>query len=364
MMKRKILLALFTTACIAACKKENSSGSKPHPPAVITVTTLAGSGAIGKTDGTGTAATFYKPIGLAVDAAGNVYVADFYNSLIRKISPAGVVNTLAGTGAVGHTDGPAASATFNYPTGVAVDAAGNVYVADAFNNLIRKITPAGSVSTIAGNGLKGSANGTGAAASFYYLEGIALDDAGNLYIADTFNNMIRKISTSGAVTTLAGNGGGYGFDDGAGASASFAEPQGITVDAGGNIYVADSFFSTIRKISADGMVSTLAGRVTLGYGSNDDKNGTGAAASFYYPEGIAVDAAGNLYVADSSNHQIRKVSPAGVVTTLAGNGSAGSGNGTAMAASFNYPGGVAVDAKGNVYVGDTNNNLIRKIVTP
>jgi streptogramin lyase len=247
------------------------------------------------------------------------------------------------------------AASFDLPAGVAVDTAGNVYVADYGNNLIRKISSSGVVSTLAGSGFAGSANGMGTAASFNIPWGVAVDAAGNVYVADAANELIRKISPSGVVTTLAGGGAGRS-NNGTGTAASFNGPYGVAVDAAGNVYVADNGNDMIRKISPLGVVSTLAGSGTKG-----SANGMGMAASFNGPYGVAVDAAGNVYVADGVNNIIRKISPLGVVNTWAGNGSIGSVNGMALAASFDIPTGVAVDAAGNVYVADIGNDMIRKI---
>jgi streptogramin lyase len=241
---------------------------------------------------------------------------------------------------------------------VAVDAAGNVYVADTNNYTIRKISPDGFVTTLAGTaGSPGSADGSGAAVSFNFPAGVAVDAAGNVYVADTDNHTIRKITSAGVVTTLAGTALSQGSADGIGAAARFDYPQGVAVDAG-NVYVADRDNYTIRKITSAGVVTTLAGTA----GNQGPTDGTGAAARFDYPHGVAVDAAGNVYVADTDNHAIRKISPAGVVTTLAGAASnRGSADGPGATAGFNSPYGVAVDAAGNVYVADTSNHLIRKI---
>jgi streptogramin lyase len=338
----------------------NNNTIRKITPAGV-VRTLAGTaGARGSADGTGSAARFYNPSGVAVDASGNVYVADSYNNTIRKITPAGAVTTLAGTaGAYGSADGTGSAARFQYPSGVAVDGSGNVYVADTYNNTIRKITPAGVVTTLAGTaGSNGSADGTGSAARFYRPYGVTVDGNGNVYVADTLNYTIRKITPAGAVTTLAGTAGSNGGADGTGSAARFNNPQGVAVDGSGNVYVADTVTHTIRKITPAGVVTTLAG--TAGwYGSAD---GTGSAARFASPSGVAVDASGNVYVADSYNSTIRKITPAGVVTTLAGTaGAYGSADGTGSAARFDYPSGVAVDGSGNVYVTDSNNNTIRKI---
>jgi streptogramin lyase len=325
------------------------------------VTTLAGlAGSHGSADGTGSAARFFKPYGVAVDSAGNVYVADTDNHTIRKVTPGGVVTTLAGlAGSWGSADGPGSAARFQGPNGVAVDSAGNVYVGDTSNRTIRKVTPGGVVTTLAGvAGSSGSADGTGSAARFYSPCGVVVDSAGNVYVADAGNHTIRKVTPGGVVTTLAGLAGSYGSADGTGSAARFYNPVGVAVDSTGNVYVADGYNRTIRKVTPGRVVTTLAG-VAGSYGSAD---GTGSAARFYQPCGVAVDSAGNVYVADSCNGTIRKVTPARVVTTLAGLAeSYGSADGTGSDARFRAPYGVAVDSAGNVYVGDYGNETIRKI---
>jgi sugar lactone lactonase YvrE len=294
-----------------------------------------------------------------VDGSGNVFVADDGNNTIRKITPSGVVTTLAGSADQrGSADGTGAAARFNGPEGVVVDGSGNVFVADDGNNTIRKITPSGVVTTLAGTaGSWGSADGTGAAARFNGPDGVAVDGAGNVFVADSWNNTIRKITPSGVVTTLAGTAGSWGSADGTGAAARFNGPEGVAVDGSGNVFVADAGNSTIRKITPGGVVTTLAGTA----GSYGGADGTGAAALFNEPEGVAVDGSGNVFVADAGKSStIRKITPSGVVTTLAGTaGLSGSADGTGAAASFSFPSGVAVDGSGNVFVAD--GNTIRKI---
>ncbi len=324
------------------------------------VTTLAGTaGAAGSANGTGAAARFDMPQGIATDSAGNVYVGDSRNRVIRKITPSGVVTTLAGTaGVAGSADGTGAAASFMWPQGLAIDNAGNLYVADTWNNTIRKITPAGVVTTLAGTAslTGGYADGTGAAAIFNWPQDIAIDSVGNLYVTEYNNNTIRKITPAGVVTTLAGTAGVAGSANGTGGAARFNVPYGIAVDGGGNVYVGDNRNGTIRKITAAGVVTTLAG----GVGGAAD--GTGAAARFNAPMGVAADSAGDIYVADNMNHVIRKVTQAGVVTTFAGAlPVSGSADGTGAAASFSTPMGIATDNAGNVYTADLWNHSVRKI---
>ena len=269
------------------------------------VTTLAGGGSSGTSqDGNGTAASFSGLSGLALDSAGNAYAAEFGGNRIRKITPAADVTTLAGSGAIGSLDGHGTSATFNTPSSVATDADGNIYVLEFIGAVVRKITPARDVTTLAGSGTAGFADGTGTAASFGQAYGIATDAVGNVYVADSGNNRIRKITPGGVVTTLAGSG-QIGATDGAGSSASFSRPGGLAVDSDGTIYVADTGNSLLRRITPAGVVSTIAGQP----GVLGAQNGIGTAATFKQPYGVTVDAAGNLYVADTFGNLIRKVTP-------------------------------------------------------
>jgi streptogramin lyase len=295
-----------------------------------------------------------------VDGAGNIYVADT-NSAVHKITPAGVITTLAGlSGARGHSDGLGSLARFAAPAGLAADSAGNVYVADTGNNAIRKVTPAGTVSTLAGGGF-GSADGTGSAAQFNRPTGVAVDSAGNVYVADTDNHTIRKVSPGGAVSTLAGLAGFTGFRNGMGSDARFDGPTGVAVDDAGYVYVADSQNHLIRIINPDGVTGTVAG-IPFPPGNED---ASAEQARFNAPRGVAVDRLGNIYVADSANNTIRRISAGSgrSVTTLAGSpGDApGNGDGRGRGARFHYPTGVAIDPAGNVYAADLKNSAIRRI---
>ena len=256
-------------------------------------------------------------------------------ALPAGVQAAAVVTTLAGTAAVtGSADGTGSAARFNYPTGVAVDSSGNVYVADLSNNTIRKVTPGGVVTTLAGTAaVTGSADGTGSAARFYYPSGVAVDSSGNVYVADQFNHTIRKVTPGGVVTTLAGTAGVDGSVDGTGSAASFKRPQGVAVDSSGNVYVADYYNHTIRKVTPSGVVTTLAG--TAGDGRNLD--GTGSAARFKYPYGVAVDSSGNVYVGDTSNHTIRKVTFVFDTFAVVQKGDAAAGLADAKFVSFGNP---------------------------
>jgi sugar lactone lactonase YvrE len=328
------------------------------------VSTVAGSTG-GYADGKGAQAQFNGPVDIAIDDQGNIYVADTANHTVRVIAPDGTVTTLAGDPTdTAYLDGIGAAARFSSLTGIDVGPDGIIYIADSVEMdphpmRLRKVTVDGVVTTLAGGSEAGSKDGKGAEAFFRTPANLTLDKDGNVYIADTNNHRIRKVTPDGMVSTIAGPvdpGLHSGYMDGLAADALFKEPRGLAVDDSGNIYLADSGNHCIRKISTDGMVSTLAGSKEAGYA-----DGQGSAARFNYPTDVAVDDAGNVFVADSANHRIRMITPEGVVSTLAGNGIPGFKDGPALEAQFRLPQGIEIDSKGNLYIADTANNLIRKI---
>ena len=386
--------ALAATAVLALVSCGGGGSSEPPAPGLYPVAgRLAGP----------PASDLRNPQGITVDAAGNVYVSDTDNDMVRKITPAGVISTLAtGLQIPGHlvvgptgeltvvevcgvrrvsmdgtvSDFPGSAGLLNTlafgsatcsqvpHSGVAFDAAGNLYASDAHSNYINKVTPAGEVSVLAGTKppgffqiVRGSADGTGAAASFNGPGGTAIDASGNLYVAEAYNNTVRKVTPAGVVTTIAGAAPATGSTDGVGAAARFNLPRGIAIDPLNNLYVADTSNHTIRKITPAGVVSTLAGTGVVG-----SADGSAAAASFNGPQGVAVDQHGNVYVGDNGNRKIRRITPAGVVSTVAGSGLQGSADGSGADASFSTPQGLAVDGDGSVYVADNANRKIRKVV--
>jgi len=359
MKKNSLIAPLAGLALFTACG---------IPASAQIINTIAGSGTHGSAGDGSSALTaqFKYPQGVAVDGAGNVYVCDNANSKVRKISTSGIITTFAGTGVGGDTgDGGPATAAKCLPMAIAADAAGNVYIADYQNNKIRKVNTSGIITTIAGTGFGGLyGDGDGGAATAAKLNtprGIAVDAAGNVYIAEELNHAVRKISTSGIITTIAGTGTyGYSGDGGPATAAKIDHPWGLAVDAAGNVYVSDNFSYSIRKISTSGIITTVAG---IGAYSSAGNNGPATAAGLGGVAGVAVDAAGNIYMTDEVTSRIRMVNTAGIITNVAGgNGLGYSGDGgPATAAKLYSPLGVAIDAAGDLYIADTENDRIRKV---
>ena len=336
-------------------RKVDSSGN---------ITTVAGTGTQGFSgDGAAaTAAQLNAPRAMALDGSGNLYFADTGNQRIRKVDSSGNISTVAGGGPLGD-GGAAVAARLNFPWGVAPDGSGNLYFADNFNHRIRKVDPSGNISTVAGTGTSGfSGDGTAAvAAQLHNPYGVALDGSGNLYIADRDNQRIRKVDSTGNITTVAGTGtSGFSGDGAAATAAQLHNPYGVALDGSGNLYIADRDNQRIRKVDSTGNITTVAGTGTSGF-SGDGAAAT--AAQLHNPYGVALDGSGNLYIADRDNQRIRKVDSTGNITTVAGTGTSGfSGDGAAaVAAQLRAPWDVAPDGSGNLYIADRGNRRIRKV---
>ena len=328
------------------------------------ITTVAGNGTYGYS-GDGAAATSGQlfPAGVAVDGQGNLFVSDQSSGRIRKISPAGIISTVAGGGNSGTSgDGVPATSTQIDSFGIAIDAQGNLVVADRFNCRVRKISPDGIITTVAGNSTCGySGDGSPASGAQLLPYAAALDSQGSLFLADQPNHRIRKISRDGIITTVAGNGTtGYSGDGAPGIKAQLDTPWGVATDARGNLFIADSHNHRIRKLATDGTITTFAGTGTQGYSGD---GGAAAGAKLAVPSGVAVDAQGNVFIADTANHRVRRVSPDGIIRTVAGNGTAGiSGDGSvATSAQVNYPQGLAVDGRGNLFIAEPFDHRVRKL---
>lgn len=363
-------VAQLTDSGSYSVEVSNANGSIRSSTATLTVlgstgtgdthvfTTFTGaSGSPGGGNGNLSVARFNGPNGLAFDSAGNLYIADENNHAIRKISTNGTVTTFAGqAGSAGSNDGTGVNARFLYPKGLAIDTAGNVYVADSFNHIIRKITPAGVVTTLAGlAGTLGATDGLGSAARFNYPIGIAVAADGTVYVADRSSSTIRRISSNGMVSTLAGNPGSVGTSNGTGSAARFTEPTGLTIDAAGNLFVADTFNHTIRKVTPAGVVTTFAGQPGIG----GHVDGLGGRLS--YPNGLGFDVAGNLFVAQGSNATVRRITADGVISTVAGVPNLhGNTDGLGSVTRFGTPIAVAADITGNLYISDNTDNTIRR----
>jgi hypothetical protein len=334
--------------------------------AAQTISTIAGTGSAGYSGdgGTATSAQLNGPFGIAVDNSGNVYIADRNNNRLRKIDAAGTITTIAGTGTAGYNGdgGLATAAQLNALCGIAVDAAGNIYIADKGNSRIRKINSAGIITTIAGNSSAGYSGDGGLATSAQINNprGVAIDAAANIYIADAGNHAVRRIDAGGVITTIAGTGtSGFSGDGGPAISAQLYGPYSVIPDMLGNIFIADVDNERIRKISPTGIISTVAGNGTAGYSGD---GGPAIAAALYEPINIAADSFGSLYVADAWNARIRKISPSGTITTIAGNGTPGySGDGgPAIAAQINNPYGITIKANA-LYISENANHRIRYV---
>jgi sugar lactone lactonase YvrE len=337
------------------------------------ISTVAGNGTLGFSGDGGVATSAeLNPFGVATDASGNIYIADKNNNRIRKVNISnGIISTFAGNGTAGFSGdgGAATSAALNFPCGIATDASENIYIADANNHRIRKVNiSTGIISTVAGNGTAGFSGDGGAATSaeLYAPMGIITDTYENIYIVDKNNHRIRKVNKStGTISTFAGNGNaGFSGDGGAATSAEMNLPWGISKDFSGNIYIADSYNNRIRKVNiSTGVITTFAGNGTAGYSGD---GGAATSAELSFPCGIASDASGNIYIVDKNNNRIRKVNiSTGNISTFAGNGTAGySGDGgAATSAELNLPWGVSADADGIVYIADVGNSRVRKITT-
>ncbi len=353
---RAVKLALCAVLLAAAAGAQSSANWR--------IDTFAGLLGV-RDNGPATEARLDDPIGVAADSAGNLFIADTRNNRIRKVDSSGVISTIAGTGegGFGGDGGPATDAQLHFPQGVAIDGAGNLYIADSGNHQIRKVDSAGIISTIAGTG-EGGFGGDGGPASEAQLaapRGVAVDGAGNLYIADRQNHRIRKVDSTGTITTVAGGGVGGGAlgDGGPAIETRLIRPNGVALDAAGNLYFTESS-ARIRKVDAAGIISTIAGTGERGFGGD---GGPATEAQLDFPYGVALDAAGNLYFADQVNNRIRKVDSLGVISTIAGTGERGFGGdgGPAVQAQFNWPRGLTMDGAGNLFIADSSNNRIRKV---
>jgi sugar lactone lactonase YvrE len=323
----------------------------------------------GKTDdgGPASSAQLNYPNVVAADSVGNLFIADTDSQRVRKVTTTGMITTAAGNGTVGFSGdgGPASLAQLNYPAGVTADTNGNVFIADTRNNRIRKVTPRGMITTIAGNGKPGFGGdgGSASAAQLNAPSAVAVDQAGNIFLSDTSNQRIRKIDSSGVIMTIAGTGDrGGGGDGGPATSAQITNPAGIAVDRAGNVFIADAGNNRIRIVTSDGNINTIAGDGVYGFGGD---GGPAAAAHLAYPNGVAIDGAGNLLIADTDNQRIRKVTGDGLIGTLAGNGTYGfSGDGgAATTADLASPFSVAIDAMNSVAIADTFSSRIRHVVS-
>ncbi|MFJ9431207.1 RICIN domain-containing protein [Streptomyces sp. NPDC101490] len=351
----------MSTAQAAAAGGKNSA---------LPISTAAGSGSAGFSgdNGPATAAQLNRPYGAAVDGNGNLYFSDYNNHRVARVATDGRISTVAGNGTAGFRGdgGPATAAQFNCPRELAVDSAGNLYIADSSNHRIRRITPDGVISTVAGNGTGGfGGDGGPATAALLNLPlGVAVDSAGNLYIAEYHNFRVRKVTPAGVISTVAGNGtGGFAGDGGPATAARLNRPFSVAVDGPGNLYIADAENHRVRKVTPDGVISTVAGNGTAGFGGD---GGPATAAQLNFPLAVAVDSTGVLHITDHRNQRIRSVAADGKASTAAGTGTAGFGGdgGPATSAQLNGVYGLAVDSVDTLYIADHVNNRVRRIASP
>jgi sugar lactone lactonase YvrE len=362
------LTATATTSGVSASAIFALTGVTSTAPAGSgIISTYAGNGTAGFSGDGGAAisAELDQPVGSTMDSAGNLYFADSNNNRIRKVTPGGVISTYAGNGTAGFSGdgGEATSAELSGPLGIAFDNAGNLYIAESGNERVRKVTPLGIISTIAGNGTAGY-NGDGIAATSAELNnpnGIVVDKSGNVYIGDYFNNRVREVNTAGVISTVTGTGtGGYSGDGGLAINAEVYWPAGVALDSSGNLYIADDNNSRVREVNPAGIISTFAG---TGYGGYNGDGISATTAELYAPDRVATDSAGNVYISEYGNNRIRKVNTSGIISTVAGTGTPGfSGDGgLATSAEIDTPRGITVDEGGNLYISDADNNRIRKV---
>jgi DNA-binding beta-propeller fold protein YncE len=353
-LKTILAVQVAVVALISGC---SSISPQSGTTKLVTVSTLAGSGIAGTIDGKDNEARLNRPHGLATTMGGAIVFADRGNNQVRQLRTDGVVVTIAGSGKAGFAGGKGASAEFNEPIAVVTDRQGNIYVADRNNHRIRRITPDGTVKTLAGSSESGFVDGHSSLARFNQPYGVALDDAEiTLYVADYLNHAIRKIDLlSDEVSTLAGNG-KAGFEDGSGSGASFNQPYNLKNDGHGMLIVPDQNNHAIRRVGMNGVVTTLAGSGAAGYA-----DGKGREAKFNNPTGAVVASDGTVLVADRNNHRIRRIAPDGTVTTIAGTGEAAFVDGPAMEAKFNRPLDVDVSRDGKLVISEENNHRIRAI---
>ena len=329
------------------------------------ISTVAGGG-VGDGD-LAVSARFFSPYDVFVDGSGNIYIAEGGNRRIRKVDTSGIISTVAGDGTYGFSGdgGPATSASLAAPYDVSVDGSGNIFIAECRNNRIRKVDTSGIISTVAGDGTRGFSGDGGPATSASVSEpvGVFVDGLSNIYIAEEDSHRIRKVDTSGIISTVAGNGTrGFSGDGGPAISASLSSPQSVFVDGLGNIYIVDAGNYRIRKVDTSGIISTVPLDGLVGFSGD---GGPATDASLNFPSDVSVDGSGNIYIADMNNGRIRKVDTSGIISTVAGNGTFGfSGDGgPATDASLNFPSDVSVDGSGNIYIADMNNGRIRKVDT-